>query len=148
MKKSGKGDLSFDALPSIPAPYQPQTFQSNRHPLTFEKWAQQQILEFKDQMPKRGTSFQDLCPFPSAKLPEGYVPQSIEFRGVWGDPRIHLQSFYNACPEVHGNDGALNRLFLRSLAEEALDWFATLKTESISTFQQMRHLEGDFLIDS
>ena len=83
------------------------------------------------------TKFRDLCPFPDAMVPQGFqVPKFKRYDGT-GCPVDHLRAFCGELNAVAGNDGALIRLFQKSLKDDALDWYTSLDYHRIRTWEQL-----------
>ena len=64
------------------------------------------------------------------------IPKFDKFRGK-SDPITHVKEFYMHCQEVAYNDVFLMRLFPKSLAGLALEWFCRIPHGSIKTFADL-----------
>ncbi|XP_058092537.1 uncharacterized protein LOC131238984 [Magnolia sinica] len=83
------------------------------------------------------TKFRDLCPFSNAMLPQDFeVPKFNKYNGT-GCPMDHLRAFCGELNTLVGNNGALIRLFQKSLKGDALDWYTSLDYHRIKTWEQL-----------
>ena len=83
------------------------------------------------------TKFRDLCPFPDAQVPQNFeVPKFKRYDGS-GCPTAHLKAFCGELSAISGNEGALIRLFQKSLKGDALDWYTSLDCHRIRTWEQL-----------
>ena len=78
------------------------------------------------------TKFEDLCPFPEARIPDGLkIPTIPTYEGK-SCPKAHLKAFCGILYTLAGNDGALIRLFQHSLKCDALDRMVYVSRQSAS----------------
>ena len=68
-------------------------------------------------------------------------PKFQQFDGK-GNPRQHVAHFIETCEIVRTRGGLLVKQFVRTLKENAYDWYIDLEHESIYSWEQ---LKGDFL---
>jgi len=87
--------------------------------------------------------FETLCPYPFDRaitmipFPKHFeIPKFDKFRGK-GDPVTHIKEFYMHCQEVVYNDAFLLRLFPKSLAGLALEWFYRIPYGTIHSFAEL-----------
>ena len=87
--------------------------------------------------------FESVCPYPFDRaitmvpFPKHFeIPKFDKFRGK-GDLVTHIKEFYMHCQEVSYNDVFLMRLFSKSLAGPALEWFYRIPYGTVSTFAQL-----------
>ncbi|XP_058075826.1 uncharacterized protein LOC131224323 [Magnolia sinica] len=83
------------------------------------------------------TKFRDLCPFPDARVPPNFkVPKFKRYNGS-RCPTAHLKAFCGELNAIAGNDGALIRLFQKSLKGDDLDWYTSLDSHQIRTWERL-----------
>ena len=87
--------------------------------------------------------FESVCPYPFYRaimmihFPKHFeIPKFVKLRGK-GAPITHIKEFYMHCQELAYNDVFLMRLFLKSLASLALEWFYRIPYGTVSTFAQL-----------
>ena len=75
-------------------------------------------------------------------MPSRYQPPKfLQFDGK-GNPKQHIAHFVETCENVGTQGGLLVKQFVRSLKENAFDWYTDLEPESIDIREQ---LERGFL---
>ncbi|XP_059285137.1 uncharacterized protein LOC132038491 [Lycium ferocissimum] len=87
----------------------------------------EELLEKSNRVIRNPTSlsYDDLCMHPNLDLPKGFkIPKFEIFNGT-GNPKAHLRSYCDQLVGIKKNEPLIMRLFSRSLAGEAAEWFAT-----------------------
>ena len=75
-------------------------------------------------------------------FPATYAPPIFsKFKGK-GNPKSHLMAFCTETVELRGKDDLLIRLFPRSLADTALDWYTS---QPIGSFTSLTYLAEKFV---
>ncbi|XP_058075828.1 uncharacterized protein LOC131224325 [Magnolia sinica] len=83
------------------------------------------------------TKFRDLCPFLNARVPPNFEVPKFKRYGSSGCPTTHLKAFYGDLNAITENDEAVIRLFQKSLKGNALDWYASLDSHQIRTWEKL-----------
>ena len=76
------------------------------------------------------------------RIPNGYHPSKFQQFDRKGDPKQHVAHFIEACETVGTRGDLLVKEFVRTLKENAFDWYPDLEPESIDSWEQ---LEREFL---
>jgi len=102
----------------------------------------QQMIDERVGQGKKPFSLENICAYPFDKSlnmipfpPHFEIPQFDKYKGK-GNPDDHLRAFFVACLDVAYDDTYLLRLFPRSLAGQALEWFSHLPP-GIKTFSEL-----------
>jgi hypothetical protein len=75
--------------------------------------------------------FRDLCCYPDAVLPPNFrIPDFEKYRGR-GCPIAHLKAYCGDMAPLQADERLLIRLFQKSLAGPALQWFVSLDMTAI-----------------
>ena len=91
----------------------------------------QKINQLEDQLKKiHGvevfpTRFEDLCPFPDARLPDKFKMQDLSKNDGTRDSIVHLKAYCGAIYQLGADERLLMRLFQRSLKGIALQWYTS-----------------------
>ncbi|KAJ8574037.1 hypothetical protein K7X08_010548 [Anisodus acutangulus] len=72
-----------------------------------------------------GLEYEDLCMHPDIELPVGYKMPKFDLFDGKGNPYSHLRSYCDKLIGVGKNQAIIMKLFIRSLTEEALDWYTS-----------------------
>ncbi|KAL0373516.1 UNVERIFIED_CONTAM: hypothetical protein Sradi_3267300 [Sesamum radiatum] len=73
------------------------------------------------------------------KMPIEYQPSELrQFNGK-GNPRQHITYFIETCSNVGTDGDLLLKQFVRSLKENAFDWYVDLEPESIDGWNEMKN---------
>ena len=87
--------------------------------------------------------FENVCPYPFDRaitmtpFPKHFeIPKFDKFRGK-GDSVTHIKEFYMHCQDVAYSDTFLLRLFPKSLARPALEWFYRIPYGTIKNFAEL-----------
>ncbi|XP_068497494.1 uncharacterized protein [Phaseolus vulgaris] len=74
-----------------------------------------------------------------ATIPNTFAGPKAIFTGM-EDPEAHLTAFHTQMVLVGGSDAARCKLFMSTLTEMAMDWFISLPSGHITSFQQLSQL--------
>jgi len=74
-----------------------------------------------------------------AAIPNTFVGPKAIFTGM-EDPEAHLTAFHTQMVLVGGSDAARCKLFMSTLTGMAMDWFISLPSVHITSFQQLSQL--------
>jgi hypothetical protein len=86
---------------------------------------------------RQSYQFKDLCCYPDAVLPSDFrTPDFKKYKGR-GCPIAHLKAYYGDMAPLQADDRLLIRLFQKSLAGPALQWFVSLDMNTIQTWDQL-----------
>ncbi|XP_012851792.1 PREDICTED: uncharacterized protein LOC105971484 [Erythranthe guttata] len=76
------------------------------------------------------------------KMPMGYIPPKFQQFDGKGNPKQHVAHFVETCNDVGTYGDHLVKQFVRSLKDNAFDWYIDLGANSIDSW---KHLEEEFL---
>ncbi|XP_012852619.1 PREDICTED: uncharacterized protein LOC105972229 [Erythranthe guttata] len=76
------------------------------------------------------------------KMPMGYIPPKFQQFDGKGNPKQHVAHFVETCNDAGTYGDHLVKQFVRSLKDNAFDWYIDLGANSIDSW---KHLEEEFL---
>ncbi|XP_058105958.1 uncharacterized protein LOC131249303 [Magnolia sinica] len=132
---SQEEDLAALPTPKVPAlrPTPPVNPTDSLATATMNEMAQ----NLKQGVDHPSTKFRDLCPFPNTRVRKNFeVPKFKRYDGN-GCPVAHLKALYRELNAIAGNDGALIGLFQNSFKGDTLDWYMSLDSHQIRTWERL-----------
>ncbi|KAA0061095.1 retrotransposon protein putative ty3-gypsy sub-class [Cucumis melo var. makuwa] len=76
------------------------------------------------------------------RMPHGYQPPKFQQFDGKSNPKQHVAHFIETCETAGTREDLLVKQFIRTLKENALDWYTDLEPESIDSWEQLKR---DFL---
>lgn len=74
----------------------------------------------------------------ACKYPEKWArPKLHEYKGTI-DPEVHIVKFLANMEDVTGRRDLWCHMFVRTLEDEAMNWYINLPAESIHTFEELK----------